>query len=372
MAQIVIYSLLLLAGIGASQFFDLSAIRPWTNAITMACLSYIMIEVGLEFVINKKKLKSYGVDAFIAAGAATIPWILCSGYFLFFLKADWKESLLVGCFAAPTSAGVLFAMLAAAGLGTTWVFKKAQVLAIFDDLFTVLLLVPLKVLFVGIKPELFIVVPMITFFLFSAYRWLHKVRLPIGKIWLLAYGILLTAITIGVEHTTHVHLEVLLPSFILGCLLFNPHDPNLPLIHAHEHQYLEPENKLALLADKSVKSMFMFLVGVSLPKIAFADTGIQTILWHVLWISVLINLGKCLPAFFYKREAPLRERLALSVAMFPRGEVGGGVLLIALGYGLSGLPATLAGLTLALNLILIGFFIAIVNRLISKKSSFGT
>lgn len=88
----------------------------------------------------------------------------------------------------------------------------------------------------------------------------------------------------------------------------------------------------------------MFLVGLSLPKIVLAGTSIFTLAWHVFWISLLANLGKCLPAFIYKSEAGIRERIALSVAMFPRGEVGGGVLLIALGYGLSGLPATLAGL----------------------------
>ncbi|MGH7197506.1 MAG: hypothetical protein ACREH5_02035 [Candidatus Omnitrophota bacterium] len=124
--QIVLYSVLLFAGIIVSQVTDLSAIRPWVNAVTMVCLAYIMIEVGLEFTINKKKLKNYGVDYFVSASAATLPWLLCTGYFLFFLGTGWKESLLVGCFAAPTSAGVLFAMLAAAGLGTTWVFRKAK------------------------------------------------------------------------------------------------------------------------------------------------------------------------------------------------------------------------------------------------------
>ena len=105
MALIVLYSFLLLLGITASQVFDLSAIRPGINTITMVCLAYIMIEVGLEFTINKKKLKNYGVDYFISASAATLPWILCSLYFLFVFKTDWKEALLVGCFAAPTSAG---------------------------------------------------------------------------------------------------------------------------------------------------------------------------------------------------------------------------------------------------------------------------
>ena len=366
MLQIIFYSGLLLAGIVCSQAFDLSQIRSWVETLTMACLAYIMIEVGLEFTINKKKLKNYGVDYFVSASAATLPWIFCSLYFLFVFKTDWKEALLVGCFAAPTSAGVLFAMLAAAGLGVTWVFKKAQVLAIFDDLFTVLLLIPLKVLFVGLKPELFVIVVVMFFLLFSAYRWLHQIRLPIGKLWLFIYGVILTLLSVGLERTTHVHLEVLLPAFALGCILFNPHDPNLPQEHAHEHQFLEPENGFVRIVDKSVKSAFMFLVGLSLPRIVLADITIQSVLWHVLWISLLANLGKCFPLLFYRKEVSFKERLALSVAMFPRGEVGGGVLLIALGYGLSGLPATLAGLSLALNLILIGFFILIVKWLINK------
>ena len=366
MLQIIFYSGLLLAGIVCSQAFDLFSIRSWVETLTMVCLAYIMTEVGLEFTINKKKLKNYGVDYFVSASAATLPWIFCSLYFLIVFKTNWKEALLVGCFAAPTSAGVLFAMLAAAGLGATWVFRKAQVLAIFDDLFTVLLLIPLKILFVGLKSELFVIVVVMFFLLFSAYRWLHQIRLPIGKLWLFIYGVILTLLSVGLERTTHVHLEVLLPAFALGCILFNPHDPNLPAEHAHEHQFLEPENGLVRFVDRSVKSAFMFLVGLSLPKIVLADITIQAVLWHVLWISVLANLGKCFPLFFYRKEVGFKERLALSVAMFPRGEVGGGVLLIALGYGLSGLPATLAGLSLALNLVLIGFFILIVKWLINK------
>src|SRR3989338_224385 len=289
MAQIVIYSSLLLAGIVCSQVFDLSSIRLWTEILTMVCLAYIMIEVGLEFTINKKKLRNYRVDYFVSASAATLPWILCSLYFLLVFKTDWKEALLVGCFAAPTSAGVLFAMLAAAGLGTTWVFRKAQVLAIFDDLFTVLLLIPLKVLFVGLKPELFVIVAVMFFLLFAAYKWLHQVRLPIGKLWLFIYGVILTLLSVGLERTTHVHLEVLLPAFALGCILFNPHDPNLPQEHAHEHQFLEPDNGFVRLVDRLVKSAFMFLFVLSLPKIVLAETSLQTVLWHVFLISLLSN-----------------------------------------------------------------------------------
>lgn len=38
----------------------------------------------------------------------------------------WKETLLAGRFAA----GVLFSMLAAAGLGTTWLSRKARIVIV--------------------------------------------------------------------------------------------------------------------------------------------------------------------------------------------------------------------------------------------------
>ena len=66
----------------------------------------------------------------------------------------------------------------------------------------------------------------------------------------------------------------------------------------------------------------------------------------------------------YRREATLRERLALSVAMFPRGEVGAGVLVISLSYGIGGPVVTVALLSLALNLVMTGIFIAMVKRFI--------
>jgi hypothetical protein len=260
-------------------------------------------------------------------------------------------------------------MLAAAGLGMTWVFKKAQVLAIFDDLFTVLLLIPLKIMFIGFKPELFAVIIIIFFLLSMAYQFLHRLRLPIGKGWLLVYGILLVIVSVAMEHSLHVHLEVLLPAFVLGCLLFNPHDPNRPSEHRHEHKFIEPNAGWILWLDRIVKSTFMFLVGCSLPKIALGDVSVWTVMGHVLVISLLSNIGKCLPVLFYKKEASFNERLTLCVAMFPRGEVGGGVLLIALSYGLAGFPATLAGLSLALNLVLIGVFILAVKLLLKRDKA---
>ena len=283
-------------------------------------------------------------------------------------QANWTEAILLGRFAAPTSAGVLFAMLAAAGLGATWLFRKARVLAIFDDLDTVLFMIPLQMLFVGFKQELIAVVLLILALLGMAYRWLHALRWPIGKGWLLLYVVGIVFLCQGLEHAVHVHLEVLLPAFALGCLFDNPHDPTRLAERPREHAYLEPERGEVLVLDRTVKALFMFLVGCSLPRITIGGVGLGAATFHVLMLTLISNLGKMFPAFCYRQEASVRQRLALSVAMFPRGEVGAGVLLVALGYGLGGLPLTFAALSLALNLLLTGVFIMAVQRLLAGEA----
>jgi len=367
MIQVILYSGLLLAGMVVSQAADLSGLRGALSTLTMVCLAYIMLEVGLEFTLDKQRLKSYGWDYVVAATAAAFPWILCAAYFMGVFQTDWKEALLIGRFAAPTSAGVLFAMLAAAGLGSTWLFRKAQVLAIFDDLDTVLFMIPLQFLFVGLKPELMIVAVLIVALLAAAYRWLHLLRWPIGKSRLFLYAAGVVFFCYAIERTVHIHLEVLLPAFAFGCLLFNPaHRPNRLPEHAHEHAYLEPETGAAHWLDRGIKASFMFLVGCSLPRISLGVVGVGAAAWHVLALTVLSNLGKCFPALCYRQEASLRHRLALSIAMFPRGEVGAGVLLVAIGYGLKGLPLTLSALSLALNLALTGVVIIAVTKLLAN------
>lgn len=51
------------------------------------------------------------------------------------------------------------------------------------------------------------------------------------------------------------------------------------------------------------------------------------IIVHVVVVSLLSNVGKLFPVFFY-RDRKLSERLALSIGMFTRGEVGAGVILL--------------------------------------------
>jgi Kef-type K+ transport system membrane component KefB len=80
----------------------------------------------------------------------------------------------------------------------------------------------------------------------------------------------------------------------------------------------------------------------------------------------LSNIGKMFPAFCYRREAHWRQRLALAIGMWPRGEVGAGVLVLSLSYGIGGPIVTVAMISLTLNLALTGVFILAIKRLITN------
>jgi len=88
----------------------------------------------------------------------------------------------------------------------------------------------------------------------------------------------------------------------------------------------------------------------------------EVLIVHVIVVTLLSNLGKMFPLFFY-RDRQLEERLALSVGMFTRGEVGAGIIVIAMGYNLGGPALIISVLSLVLNLLLTGGFVVIVKRL---------
>ena len=433
MKKVLLYSGLLVIGLGVSQVLPVLLGRYYTSAadlirvFTMIGLAFIMIHVGLEFHIDKSRLGKYGWDYFVAFTAASFPWILVSGYFLFVMLpqgaggdfAAWKETLLAGRFTAPTSAGVLFSMLAAAGLGTTWLFRKARILAIFDDLDTVLLMIPLKMLMVGIAWQLGLIVVVMVVFLSTAYIWLHRIRMPVSWGWVLLYAVAIAGLSEVlyarsklVDPSVPIHIEVLLPAFVVGCLA-RPRgvaaDANAKTVEHELHALLErpAEQRAATI----VAAVFMVLVGLSMPAIfggfdsqhpvpspaglhaaapgsvvddpalhggeqagRFVATvtasqpklGWGMIMLHVLMVTLLSNIGKMFPAFCYRREAHWRHRLALAIGMWPRGEVGAGVLVLSLSYGIGGPIVTVAMLSLTLNLVLTGGFIVIVKKLINE------
>nr|WP_086939636.1 sodium:proton antiporter [Thaumasiovibrio occultus] len=380
MKKVMLYSALLLLGLIASQilpslFPAYQSLSSVLMVLTMTALSYIMINVGREFELDKTNLKQYGWDYAIAMTTATFPWIGVVVYFVFAVmppefwsNADaWKESLVIGRFAAPTSAGVLFAMLAAAGLGATWMFNKARILAIFDDLDTVLLMIPLTVVLVGWNASLGITLALMALFLVLGYRYMHQWAIPSSAPAILIYAVIIAVASKSFYMATGTHFEVLLPAFVLGCMMKSQH-----------------ESEVDQRFSTGVAAIFMVLVGLSLPQIfGGADTSVAAtsvtgtlpampmdeVLLHVLMVTIISNIGKMFPLFCYRKEATVKERLALSIGMWPRGEVGAGVLMISIGYGFGGPIVTIGMLSLALNLILTGWFITIARNLILNNST---
>ena len=385
MKKILLFSFFLVIGLVVSQFLpgmvgeNYSMVKTISNTLLYVCLAFIMINVGREFEMDKTRWKSYTEDYFIAMATAAFPWIFVALYYMFVLLPDiywssgeaWKENLLLSRFAAPTSAGILFTMLAAAGLKASWVYKKVQVLAIFDDLDTILLMIPLQIMMVGLRWQLGVIILIVMVLLMLGWKKMGTYNMRQDWKAILLYAIVTLAITQGVylvsKHfygeDASIHIEVLLPAFVLG------------MIMKHKHIDTKVEDNVAT----AISFLFMFLVGVSMPVffgIDFAKqsaeaatiTGAQPmmswpmILLHVLIVSFLSNIGKLFPLFFY-RDRRKRERLALSIGMFTRGEVGAGIIFIALGYNLGGPALMISVLTIVFNLILTGIFVVWVEKL---------
>jgi len=405
MNKVSAFSALLILGLlGAGILPQLAGahfpvVEKTITLLTLVGLGFIMIHVGYEFEIDKTKLNSYGWDYIVAMTAAAFPWVFVTLYFLLVMLPattwwswqTWTELLLAGRFAAPTSAGVLFSMLAAAGLSATWLFRKARVLAIFDDLDTILLMIPLKMLIVGLAWQLGVIVLIMVVMLWLAFRYLHHLPIPTQWPWVLGYSIVIVIaselIYIGasmIDDEVPVHIEVLLPAFVLGCMMKRPPGADPHINDSLAGHQAGPEDPIEQRVATVVSAVFMLLVGLSMatvfagvaastpPKMVTAQLPTpawEVFAWHVVAATVLANLGKMFPFFCYRGEASLHERLALAIGLWPRGEVGAGVLIISISYGIGGPVVAVAALSLALNLVLTGGFIWIVKRLLSKSSS---
>ena len=389
MRKIILFSVFLLIGLAGSQLLPLflgaeifAHIKPFFDGMLYVCLAYIMINVGREFELDKSKWKSYTEDYFIAMATAAVPWLLICFYFIFLMPSEfrtdwntWKETLLLSRFAAPTSAGILFTMPAAAGLKKSCIFNKTRVLAIFDDLDTILLMIPLQVLMIGMKWQLGVVVVFVFLCLYIGWTKLNSIRMSQSWPSILGYATILVFFFQGLYIVTKeifgpdsaIHIEILLPAFVLGMIM-----------KTHSH-HSESDEK----ASSVISYMFMTLVGLSAPLFIGVDFSANAggsmlgnvgdmswgeIAGHVLVTTTLSNIGKLLPVFFYK-DRSLTERLALSIGMFTRGEVGAGIVFIALGYGIGGPLLAIALLTILTNLILTGFFVVIVKMLALKAES---
>lgn len=379
MQKVLSLSIMLLFGLIISQAYPFY-VAPFSEStnhlktfLTMFFLSYIMIDVGREFEIDLKNKGKYLVDYLVACTAAGLPWIFCSAYFFFVLVPPEAETqhvlaqaLLVGRFSAPTSAGVLFTMLGAMGLSHTWSFQKTRILAIFDDLDTVLFMIPLKIFLVGFVWQLGVELIILTLIISFGVLNYKKLNLPSSQGFLLLYAFLITILCEVIAYVSknpstqsNIHIEVLLPAFMLG-LAMKPHHNNNP-------------SKMDKFLPSFVSMVFLFCVGLSLPGIVGENAVIKIdmkaseILFHVVMITILSNLGKMFAFFCYKKEATWKQRLAVSISMFPRGEVGAGILAVSVGYGIGGPMVVVGFLSLALNLLLTGFFIMLVGWILKDE-----
>lgn len=387
MKKVLSFSAMLMLGLLLSQLLpeilgaNYEHARECIEILLGVCLAFIMINVGREFEVDKSNLKSYAKDYLVAMLAAAMPWLLIAMYYIFVMMPSdwcsngtvWKESLLLSRFAAPTSAGILFTMLAAIGLQKSWIYQKIQVLAIFDDLDTILLMIPLQVAMIGMQWQMGAILAVVVLLLWIGWRKMSSYSLRSDWKSLLLYSILTYGATYIIYVLTEhffgeegsVHIEVLLPAFVLS------------MVMKHSHSTSKSDERVASF----ISLLFMLLVGMSMPLInmsgiceqspsviaALPMPGWGTIALHVVVVSLLSNIGKLMPMLFY-RDHSLKERLALSVGMFTRGEVGAGVIFIALGYHIGGPILLISVLTLVLNLILTGGFVVIVKRLALSTS----
>ena len=389
MKKVISFSLMLMVGLVLSQLLPMflgdnayGELKHMVEVTLGICLAFIMINVGREFEIDKGNVKDYAKDYLVAMFAAAMPWLLIAVYYIFaILPSDmwgsgdaWKETLLLSRFAAPTSAGILFSMLAAMKLQKSWIYQKAQTLAIFDDLDTIILMVPLQVAMIGeLNWQMMAMLAVIFGMFYIGWRYMSRFKMPQNWYAIFTYAVLVYGSTLLIYTVTKhffgakgaIHIEVLLPAFIFGMVIKNRH----------------VGGKVEANVSSLVSIVFMLLVGMSMPLIDFSDTASTAdseslisaippmsgwvIALHVFVVTLLSNLGKLAPMCFY-RDRSITERLALSVGMFARGEVGAGVIFIALGYNIGGPILLISVLTLVLNLILTIGFVYIVKHLALK------
>jgi len=249
--------------------------------------------------------------------------------------------------------------------------------------------------------QLVVLVIVIFGFLWVTWKYVRCLNLPVGWPWVMIYSAIIVAVSEGISHGSKaideaapIKVEVLLLGFVLGCLLARSPTSRPGTSDASDtlkqKSYASQEERVSTI----VCTCFMALAGLSMPLfVGFSGGGAQqvaaprftyegipaeilahkeqfpgwgTIAIHVMVITLLSNIGKMFPALCYRQEASRKERLALGIGMFPRGEVGAGMLVLSLSYGIAGPALTVAVLSLALNLLCSGLFVVVIKKLVTK------
>jgi hypothetical protein len=88
MRKVAIFSILLFVGLGPSQVLPTllggshDGFAFVIRVLTMTGLAFIKVHVGIEFHIDKSRLRSYGWDYVVAFTTASVPWVFVTGYFV--------------------------------------------------------------------------------------------------------------------------------------------------------------------------------------------------------------------------------------------------------------------------------------------------
>jgi len=363
--KILVYSFLMCLGLAISQFIPQALDDEFGFYVRLPAgiaLSYIIVHVGLDFEIVKWRLPTYAVDFFVATSAALIPLVVVFWYLKYVcgshsLPEHWfipqalgtSQGLLLSVFSAPTSAGMLISMMEAADLKHTWVFKKASMLAILDDIDSLVFIAFMRILAIsgaGVDLRHFGPVILTVGLLTIAWFNIHKFVIPHSWPWVLMYAFILgtgfwiiEGITREFPHCNFIFVvAVLIPSFTLGCVTY---DPKMETSQSYKHieielseEFIERQEYIdshAPCMETFMGCAFMFFVGLSMPSLTALKTiTTSALIFHVVMINILMLLGKLIICFFYSNETTKTQRIALGLAMCPRGEIGASVIIITI------------------------------------------
>ena len=91
MRKVLSFSAFLMAGLFVSQYLPVwaggnyNAVKAVSNVLLYVCLSFIMINVGREFEVDKSRWQTYAKDYGVAMATAAMPWFLIAIYYVFVL-----------------------------------------------------------------------------------------------------------------------------------------------------------------------------------------------------------------------------------------------------------------------------------------------
>lgn len=136
-------------------------------------------------------------------------------------------------------------------------------LAIFDDLDTILLMIPLQIMMVGLRWQLIIIVLVVFVLLSIGWKQLGKYNWRQDWKAIFFYSVAVFAVTQLVYMVSKyfygdegsIHIEVLLPAFVLGMVM----------------KHKEIDTPLEHKVSTGVSFLFMFLVGMSMPLFVGVD-----------------------------------------------------------------------------------------------------